>query len=76
MPELALTEQMIELGRRHINQEQYQYPKLDCDKAIPGKGRYRVRYKSAEYIMSAKPISDPMFEQADDEDRSPIKKMF
>src|SRR5215469_975339 len=34
--ELAVTEQAVELGRRDIDQEQNEYPKLDRHKAIPG----------------------------------------
>src|ERR1700751_3487540 len=38
VPQLALAEQMIELACRHIDQKQPHYPKLDRDKAVPGKG--------------------------------------
>jgi hypothetical protein len=37
--QLTMAKQAIELGCRDIDQEQNEYPKLDRDKAVPGKFR-------------------------------------
>jgi hypothetical protein len=38
-PQVTIPEQVVELRSRHIDQEQDEYPKRDCDKTMPGKGR-------------------------------------
>ena len=43
MPELAFTKQVIELGRRLINHEHNQYPKLNRDEVMPIKRCNHVR---------------------------------
>jgi hypothetical protein len=76
VPQLALAEQMVELACRYIDQEQHHNPKLDRDKAVPGKGCYLVPEKTAEYIVSAEQILDPMFDHAGNEDGHRIKHGF
>ena len=63
MPELALTEQVIELGRRLINQEQDEYPELDRDKTMPVEHRNHVRQECPKWMVLDKPEPDPVFEQ-------------
>ena len=63
MPELALTEQVIELRRRLINQEQDEYPELDRDKTMPVEHRNHVRQECPKWMVLDKPEPDPVFEQ-------------
>src|SRR5271168_2840140 len=65
-PQLAVAEQMVELGRCHIDQEQNQYPNLDRGEAIPAEGCNHVRQKAAYWIVVDKREFDEMFEQAND----------
>src|SRR6516165_4077531 len=66
MPQLALTKQMIELGRRLINQEQNEYPELDRDEAMPVERRNHVRQECPEWMVLNQPEADPVFKQARD----------
>src|SRR6516164_9962074 len=76
VPELALTEQVIELGRRLINQEQNEYPELDRDKAMPVEYRNHVRQECPKWMVLDKPEPDPVFEQARDKHDGPIECRF
>ena len=73
MPELPLAEQMVEFARRHIDQEQNEDPKLDCNKTIPGEGRDHMRKEAAHWIVLDEPEPDEMFEQASNEYNGPIE---
>src|SRR6516162_779148 len=76
VPELALTKQMIELGRRLINQEQHEYPELDRDETMPVEYRNQVRQEGPEWMAFDKTEADPVFEQARDKDDGPIECRF
>src|SRR6266446_3686067 len=71
-PQLALAEQVIELGRRHIDQEQDQYPKLDRGEAMPGEGRHHVRQEVSRWVVLDEPEPHEMLEQASDEHNGPV----
>ena len=73
MPELAFTEQVIELGRCLIDQKQNEYPELDRDEAIPVECRSHVRQEGAEWMVFDKPEPDPVFEEARDKHDGPVE---
>jgi hypothetical protein len=72
-PELVLAKEMVEFGRRHIDQKHDQYPDLDRDKATPLEGRNHVRQEGAEWMVFDKREPDPVFEQARDKHDGPIE---
>src|SRR6516162_7409757 len=76
VPELALTEQMVELGRCLVDQEQNEYPELDRDEAMPVERRNHVRQECPEWMVLDKPEPDPVFEQARDKHDRPIEGRF
>ena len=45
--ELAMAEKLIELGRRHINKKQDEYPNLDRRETVPAEGRSQVLHELA-----------------------------
>src|SRR6266849_3202145 len=71
-PQLTVAEQVAELGCRHIDQEQDQYPKLDCHEAMPGESRHHVRQEVAHTVALDEPEPDEMLEQPSDEHYSPV----
>src|SRR5712691_2863452 len=71
-PQLAVPEQVVELGCRHIDQEQDQYPKLDRDEAMPGEGRDHVGEEVSHRIVVDQPKPDEVLEQACDEHNGPV----
>ena len=75
-PQLAVAEEMVEFGRRDIDQKQNQYPDLDRGKAVPGKGRGHVRQKLAHWIVLDQPEPDEVFEQPRNENDGPVKYCF
>ena len=76
MPELALAEQVIELGRRLINQKQSENPKLDRDETMPVEHRDDVWQECPKWMVLDKPEPDPVFEQARDKHDGPIECRF
>src|SRR6516165_5092760 len=76
VPEFAFTEQVIELGHRLINQEQNEYPNLDCDEVMPVERRNHVRQECPKWVVFDKPEPNPVFEQARDEHDGPIECRF
>src|SRR5271165_1908132 len=71
-PQLALAEQVVELGGRHIDQEQDQYPELDRGKAMPGEDRDHVRQEAAHGVVIDEPEMHESLKQACDEDDGPV----
>jgi hypothetical protein len=71
-PQLAVAEQMVELGRRHIDQEQDQNPNLDRREAMPGEASDHVRQEIAYRIVLDQPEPDQMLDQAGDKDDRPV----
>ena len=65
---------MVEFGRRHVDQEQNQYPNLNRGEAMPLEGRDHVRQETAQWIVFDEPETNEMFEQAGDEHDGPIEK--
>ena len=76
VPELTFTEQVIELGRCLVDQEQNEYPELDRDKAVPVERRNHVGQECPERMVFDKPEADPMFKQARDKNDGPIECRF
>jgi len=75
-PQLALTKEMVEFGRRDVDQEQNQDPDLDRGKAMPGKGRGHMRQKLSNRIVLDQPEPDKVFKHARNEYDSPVKYRF
>ena len=76
MPELALTEQVIELGRRLINQEQDENPELDRDKNDASRTSQPFAARIPKWMVLDKPEPVPVFEQARHKHDGPIACRF
>ena len=72
-PQLTLTQKLIELGRRHINQKQDQNPNLDRREMMPAKGRSQMRKELTERMAVHEEL-DQGFEQAGDENKDPVRR--
>ncbi len=73
-PQLAVAEQVVELGSRHIDREHDQCPNLDRSEAIPGKGRDHVRQEGFHRVVLDQAEPDKMLDQPGDEHGDPVHR--